>query len=182
MGAISSSAKKRVLTGLHRFLIMFAYLLVIFTLFQLHEYVVLRQHDLPYTRFGFGIIKALVLAKVMLIGDEMKLGKRLNSQPLVYSVVGRSGLFTLLFVTFDFLEQIVRAIFEGREIIQSISAPGGSLLGSVIIATIMCVMLIPYFVVDGLRRRIGAKKLKELLFSQETIPVAAGKPTVAAGN
>lgn len=175
-----SEIRTRVRSDVRRFLIMFAYLLLIFTLFQLHEYVVLRQHELPYTRFGFGIIKALVLAKVMLIGDEMKLGRRLSKQPFIYSVIGRSALFTVLFVAFDFLEQIVRALFTGRDIGSSISDPGGSVAGSVIIALTMCVMLTPYFAFVELGRRFGVHRLSEVLLSTGGHGAPGEEPKVAA--
>lgn len=177
-----AETKVRVRTELKRFLVMFAYLLLIFTLFQLHEYVVLRQHGIPYTRFGFGVIKALVLAKVMLIGDEVKLGKRLSAQPLVYSIVGKSALFTILFIGFDFLEQVLRALFKGKELLPSISAPGGSLAGSLIVALIICVMLIPYFAFREIGRIFGIASITRLLVSREKREAAFNRQAVAGGN
>ena len=175
MHAERSQLKERLQSGFRRFLLMFLYLLVVFSLFQLHEYVILREHGISYTRFGFGLIKALVLAKVMLIGDEMKLGRRLSGEPLVYVIVGKSVLFTILFVAFDFLEQAARAIFTGKAIAQSLSDPGGSLLGSLIVATIICVMLTPYFAFVEVERAFGADKLAGLLLRRGAIGLPANE-------
>ena len=175
-----SQRKQRLRKELTKFLVMVAYLLVIFMLFQLHEYVVLRQHELTYTRFGFGIVKSLILAKVMLIGQDVNLGKRLSAKPLIYKVVGKSGLFALLFIAFDVLEQALRALFTGRDMIQSISAPGGSIVASIIVATIMWVMLIPYFAFVEIGRVFGVDSVKRLLFSSEKNRGVADEPLMAA--
>jgi len=100
--------------GLSRFLIMFLYLLVGFTLFQLHEYVVLTQHHLPYARYGFAIINALVLAKVMLVADEFRLGDWFPTQPLLYPILVRSVLFAAVFIVFDIAEKVITGLFQGH--------------------------------------------------------------------
>jgi hypothetical protein len=146
---------------------MFAYLYVIFTLFRLHEYVILKENGLSFARFGFGAIKALVLAKVMLLGDEMKLGKRLSNQPLAYRIVERSAIFAIFFLGFEFLEQIVRGLFTGKTIAEGILEPGASLLGSLIDTMTIWVMLIPYFAFNEIRLVYGADNVLRLLFSRQ---------------
>lgn len=177
-----SQRKQRLQKELTKLFVMFVYLLVIFMLFQLHEYVVLRQHHLTYTRFGFGVLKSLLLAKVMLIGEDVNLGRRLSAKPLIYKVIGKSGLFALFFVAFDVLEQVVRALLTGRDIIENISAPGGSMLASIVVATIMWVMLMPYFAFVEIGRVFGVANVKRLLFSSETSRTLADEPAMAGGN
>ena len=62
--------KARTLHEIARFATMFAYLWAMFLLFQIHLYVVLAQHHIPFTQFGVGFLNALVLAKVMLVADD----------------------------------------------------------------------------------------------------------------
>lgn len=165
MSSNHSELKKHVEAGAKRFAIMFLYLLAMITLFRLQEYVILREHNIPYGHLGVGVVKALVLAKVMLIADELKLGRRLGEQPLIYSVLGRSALFAVAFIAFDFLEQIVVALFSGKDIAGSISDPGGSMAASVVLGAIMCVMLIPYFAFAELGRVFGVRNVGLFLFS-----------------
>jgi hypothetical protein len=42
-----------------RFTTMFAYLWVMFLLLQLHQYIVLAQHQIPFTQYGVGLFNAL---------------------------------------------------------------------------------------------------------------------------
>ena len=67
--------KARALHEFGRFATMFAYLWAMFALFQVHQYVVLAQHQIPFTQFGVGLVNALVLAKVMLVADDLRLGE-----------------------------------------------------------------------------------------------------------
>ena len=60
---------------------MFADLWAMFLLFQIHQYVVLAQHHIPFTQFGVGLLNALVLAKVMLVADDLRLGEWRGRRP-----------------------------------------------------------------------------------------------------
>jgi hypothetical protein len=53
-----------------------------FALFQAHQYVVLARHQIPFTQLGVGLVNALVLAKVMLVADDLRLGEWRGRRPL----------------------------------------------------------------------------------------------------
>ena len=69
------SLKAKALHEFARFATMFAYLWVMFFLLQLHQYVILAQRHIPFEQYGVGFINALVLAKVMLVADDLRLGR-----------------------------------------------------------------------------------------------------------
>ena len=99
--------KDRALHEFARFATMFAYLWAMFLLFQIHQYVVLAQHHIPFTRFGVGLLNALVLAKVMLVADDLRLGEWRARRPLIYPVLLRSALFAIVFIVFDIVEKML---------------------------------------------------------------------------
>ena len=53
---------------------MFLYLWVLFGLFVLNGTIILHQHGISFSSQGFAVISALVLAKVMLVAEDLKLG------------------------------------------------------------------------------------------------------------
>jgi hypothetical protein len=55
------------------FLIIFAYVWMMVLLFQIHRFVILAENQIPIDSFGLGLINALVVAKVILIGDRFRL-------------------------------------------------------------------------------------------------------------
>jgi hypothetical protein len=167
------NVKRRAEEELKRFVIMFAYLFVIFALFQLHEYLILRQHDIAYAHYGFAVIQALILAKVMLIGEAMKLGHRLSKQRRVVVIAYRSAVFALFFLVFKIFEDALIALFKGKNVIESITAPGGSTPATIILAVIFWVMLMPYFAFLELGRAYGVDSLKHLLLGAEDAPASA---------
>ena len=68
-------------------------------------YSMLMLHELNVTnsffRYGFAIINALVLAKIIMIGEYARLGRRHEDQPLIISTLWKAFLFGLL-VPFTF--------------------------------------------------------------------------------
>ena len=79
--------KRRAIAEGRRFLIMFLYLWVILALFALHERIVLRELSTSLPSQGFAFVNALVLAKVMLIGEDLDLGGWLRDRPLIYPIL-----------------------------------------------------------------------------------------------
>ena len=122
--------KARALHEFARFATMFAYLWAMFLLFQIHQYVVLAQHQIPFTQFGVGLVNALVLAKVMLVADDLRLGEWRGRRPLMYPVLMRSVLFAIVFIVFDIIEKMVIGAVHGKAVAQSIETPGGTAVSS----------------------------------------------------
>ena len=87
------SLKAKALHEFARFATMFAYLWVMFFLLQLHQYLILAQRHIPFEQYGVGFINALVLAKVMLVADDLRLGEWRGRRrlPLIYPVLHKVG-------------------------------------------------------------------------------------------
>jgi hypothetical protein len=150
-----------------RYWAMVAYLTILFSLFVLHESIVLAKHGLDYSYHGFAILNALMLAKVMLVAEDLKFGDSLIGKPLIYGVVYKSLLFSILFILFKIVEEVVVGTLRGQSVAQSIPVFGsGNLNGILSVGTIVWFSLIPFFAFMELRRAIGAKELSALLFTR----------------
>jgi len=137
---------ERAIDEVRRFLVMFLYLWLLFGLFALYQRILLRQEGLNFTAQGFALINALVLAKVMLIAEDLKVGHWLRSRPLIYPILGESLIFTVVFICFHIVEHVVIGLFKRESIASSIPATGGGgLAGLVSVALILFVSLIPFF-------------------------------------
>ena len=89
-----------------RFGLMFVYLWVVFGLFVLHERIIRGQMGLGFQAQGFALINALVLAKVMLVAEDLRLDRGLRGQPLAYAAAGEAALFAIVFIVFHVLERL----------------------------------------------------------------------------
>ena len=84
--------KDRAIHELKEFLAMFIYLWVFLALLVIHESVIRAEQHQNYQAHGFAILNALILAKVLLIGEGLHLGSRFKDKPLVYSILYKSFL------------------------------------------------------------------------------------------
>ncbi len=54
------------------------------------------KSELAYFNYGFAVLNALVVAKVILIGKAAHLSKKHEGKPLIYSCVYKAFLYTCL--------------------------------------------------------------------------------------
>ena len=171
-GSSSRSVKDRLVHEATRFGLMFVYLWLVFGLFVLNERIIRGQMGLGYQPQGFALINALVLAKVMLIAEDLNLDRGLRRQPLVYAALGEAVLFAIVFIAFHVLERVVVGLLHGSALVASVPGfGGGGFAGLVTVAAILFIMLIPYFAFRDIGRALGPGEFRRLLFSR---PAVAG--------
>jgi hypothetical protein len=148
--------KERMLHNFREFAAMFLYLWLLFALFAYHEDIVLAKHHIDYKPFGLAFFNAFVLAKVMLVAEELRLGTRFRKRAPIFPVLHKSLLFAIIFICFNMAEEIVIGLWKGETLAESIpKIGGGSPLGMVIASLIITVALIPFFAFRELSRIMG---------------------------
>lgn len=156
--------KQRILHNFREFLAMFLYLWVLFALFTYHEAIVLARHHIDYKPFGLAFINAFVLAKVMLVAEELRVGTRFRKRAPIFPVLHKSLVFAVIFICFNVAEEILIGLWKGQTIAQSIPRiGGGSPAGVVTAALIITVALVPFFAFRELSRVMGKGVLGALL-------------------
>ena len=169
--AVHSDSRGRNLLGkiideIKTFLGMAVYLWVMFGLLALHASIVLAEHQMNYQFYGFAIVNSLILAKVMLVAEDLHLGERLRDRPLVYPILYKAFLFAILFIGFDWIEEVLVGLVRGKTVAQSIPDIGsGSQTGLLFVAIIVSVGLIPFFAFREIGRVIGERELRSLIFT-----------------
>jgi hypothetical protein len=102
------------------------------------------------------LINALVLAKVMLVAEDLRLDRGLRGQPLAYAAAGEAALLAIVFIVFHVLERLAVGLWHGSTLADSVPAIGGGGFADLIsVAAMMFVMLIPYFAFRDLGRALG---------------------------
>lgn len=159
-----------------KFLLIFLYLWLLFGLFALHKSILLPDEGIVYGQ-GFAILNAFVLAKVMLVADNFHVGENLDSRPLVYPVLFKSAVFAFILICFDLIEEVVVSLLRGTTASRGIwTVGGGTIEGILAIGIIMFVVLIPFFAFREMRKVVGDREMRDLLFVRRTmlVPVAPG--------
>jgi hypothetical protein len=156
--------KERLVHEVRQFLFMFMYLFVLFGLFTIHEAVVLAQHHITYAYCGFALVNALVLAKVMLVAEDLHLGRRFDNSPLIYPVLIKSVLFAVVFICFRVVEDMLVGWWEGKARAASVpSFGGGGIVGILSVGIILSFALIPFFAFVQISRVLGPGVLHALI-------------------
>jgi len=170
-------AKEKAVVEFKRFVVIALYLWVLFSLFELHRYAVLRQFHLVSLsgyRIGFAALNALIMAKVILAGQALHVGEQLSERRIVFSVLFMSACFAVLVVLFDVVEEVIVGWFHGRSIAASIpKAAGGGVEGIAIVALMVFVVLIPFFLFLEVQKVIGREKLIAMIFQKRVKAGAA---------
>lgn len=102
--------KERAFEEFKRFVAIFLYLWVVFGLLSLHKSLVLSQQHLDYEEHAFAIINAFVFAKVLLVGEEFHLGRRFQNRPLIYSILYKCLVFSVVLIFFHVIESVAVGI------------------------------------------------------------------------
>jgi len=170
-------AEERAATELKKFVAIALYLWVFLSLFEIHRVVVLREANaasLSGYRIGFAAVNALVLGKVILIGQAVHVGERLSEKRLIYSALYKSAVFALLLICFDIVEEVIVGLIHGRSIVASIPRlGGGGLEGEILVGVMAFVVLIPFFLFTELERVLGKGSLHSLILHNRSTSKAA---------
>jgi hypothetical protein len=170
-------AKERVTTEFKRYIAIAVYLWVLFGMFEIHRFAILRSvNHAPVStyRIGFAAINALILAKIILIGDMMHLGEQLREKRVIYSVLFKSVIFAFFVVCCNILEGVIVGLIHRTSIRASIpQMGGGGLLGMVLYGVMGAIVLIPFFLFTELQRLVGKEKLHSLILQKRSKAEAA---------
>jgi hypothetical protein len=157
--------KKKIVREVSEYWIIVCYLALVFASFTQYRRLVLAAHNIEYTNYWVAVIEALVLGKVIMIGDVLGLGRRLEHKPLIYSALLKTVVFTIFVGAFTVLEHMVVGLWKGKgltgDLVEFLGKGSHELLAGCLV---VFVAFIPFFAFRELRRILGEGKLWTLFF------------------
>jgi len=165
----SSSLKERAKEEFRMFWVIAIYLALMFSAFFTYRRLTLNESGITYLHYGAGVIEALILAKVILIGHALGLGRRFEEEPLIVSVLFKSVIFGAFVGVFSVIEHVIDgwAHHETSDVILQHLFSGGrdEILAKTLV---MIVTFIPFFAFWEIDRVLGQGKLFELFFRKRS--------------
>jgi hypothetical protein len=156
--------KEKASDEFRRFLVIFFYLWVVFGLLSIHKSIVLSQHHLDTEEHAFAIINAFVFAKVLLVGEQLRLGNRFANKPLIYPILYKCFVFSVVLISFHIVESIAMGLWHGETIVESLPPFLGWNPKGLLAIGVMCfVLLLPFFGFREVARVIGRTELRALI-------------------
>jgi hypothetical protein len=164
-GKTKEPLTKRIIHEVVEYWINVAYLTLVFAAFTQYRRFLLAAYDITYTNYWFAVIEALVLAKVIMIGEVLRLGRGLEDKPLIYPTLYKTAVFTIFVGVFKVVEHVIVGLWHGKGI------SGGLIEFSekgflVVLANSLIVLaaFFPFFAVKELGRVLGRDKIAALFF------------------
>jgi hypothetical protein len=145
--------------------ILTVYLYVTLGAVILMKTAVLHTHGIDSVPWGLAIVKALLLAKFILIGQAMKIGEHHATGPLIWPTLHMVFAFLVLLVVLTTIEEVLVGLLHGQSVGASLSDLFGSRLeetGAGIL--IVLLVLTPYFAWRVLSDALGEGRLARMFF------------------
>ncbi|MGD0624607.1 MAG: hypothetical protein ABSB32_07795 [Thermodesulfobacteriota bacterium] len=157
--------KKKIFHEMVEYWINVVYLTLMFAAFTQYRRFVLAAHDITYTNYWVAVIEALILAKVVMIGDVLRLGRRLEQKPLIYSTLLKTLVFSLFVGIFTIVEHTIKGLWKGKGLtgglVDFFGKGSHELLAGCLV---VFVAFIPFFAFRALGRVLGEGKIRALFF------------------
>ncbi len=162
------SLKDRLFEEVKNALLIALYLWAFLAAFRLYRTVIIDDNWRDYWGQGLAVINALVLAKVIVIGDALKIGPRLQRSRRVWFILSQALVFALLLIAFHIAEDLVKGMLNHKGIETALEALSGPRLRATLAASaVFFLVLIPFFAFREFTRVLGAKTVVDLLFSRD---------------
>jgi hypothetical protein len=157
---------------LTEFAILTLYLYITFGAVIIMKTSVLHDHGINFAPWGTAIVKAVVLAKFILLGRAMKLGERYSNRALIWPTLHKVFAFLVLLVVLTIIEEVVVGLFHHQSVAASLDELTGAKLDESLAGIVILLMvLLPYFTTSVLSEALGEGRLARMFFvRRESVP------------
>jgi hypothetical protein len=150
---------------LKEFAILAVYLYITIGAVIMMKTAVLHTEGVDFAPWGIAIVKAMLLAKFMLVGRAMKIGERDTTSSLIWPTLHRAFAFLVLLIILTIIEEAVVGLFHHRSIAASLGELAGVRLEETLAGyLIMLLVLVPYFAFRVLGEALGEGRLARMFF------------------
>jgi hypothetical protein len=142
-----------------------AYMAIFFSAVIFYRRLVLAEHGIFLNDYFLGVIKALVIAKVVMIGAFIRISRKFEHKPLWIPVIYKAVLFTFWVMLFDVVEVYISGFINTPVFSLAFEELKGHVsrvwLGG---ALLIFFIFIPFFAFKELVRVMGKEKVTRLFF------------------
>jgi hypothetical protein len=146
-------------------LAIFLYLSFFFCTFTCYRRLVLHEEGIIYLHYGFALLNALILAKVILLGEQVRFGRKCDDRPLIFSTTFKVVLFSLFYLIFEVVEHIIGSLLHHKTVMSAFQEIIGVGRDELLARTLVILFaLFPFFAFTEVGRVLGEGRLYALFF------------------
>ncbi len=164
----NGSLKQKILHEVTVYWVYVAYLTMVFAAFTQYRRLILADAGITYANYGVALIEALIFAKVIMIGDALRLGRGLEHKPLIVPTLLKTAVFTLFVSAFTLIEHAVKGLWKGKGLMGGLMDFLGKGSQEVLAGVLISfAAFIPFFALRELGRVLGGEgKILALFFKR----------------
>lgn len=161
--------KQKLLDEVKEYWIIVLYLAIFFGVFTNYRRLILAHYQIVYHAYMIGVIKALVLAKVVLILESLHVVRGFKDRPLIVPTLFKAFLFTVCVGLFNAIESMTGSFIHGRNLMGAVDELVSQynyewLAGAVVVFF----AFIPFFAVRELGQVLGEGTISKLFFQRRS--------------
>jgi hypothetical protein len=138
----------------------FFYLAFFFCALATYTTLLLEKYEVSYFNYGAALINALIITKIILIGEALHYGTRHEAKPLVYSVLYKAFMYCLLVFAFHIVEEVIKHLIHGEAFAGALrNVRVDELLAR---SLVIFFTFVPFFAFREVARVIGPEKFRNL--------------------
>jgi hypothetical protein len=161
--------KQKIIHEMTEYWINFVFLGFVFFIMTLYRRLLMAEYQIAYLNYGFAVVQAAVLAKVILLAEVARVGRKHEDKPLIIPTLHKTVVFAIWVVGFKILEHIIGGLVHGKGLMGGIDemiAKGWYEILAGLLVVISA--FIPFFAIKQLGRVLGRETLVALFFRRRT--------------
>ena len=151
------------------FSLLAGYLFICFAALLYLKEAILEAQGVTFAPWGFAAIKAVIVAKFMMMSRRLDRHPLNDARPLILPTLYKSLAMLVLLIVLMVIEEAIGGVVDGRAIRQSLAELGGGTLhlriGTIVI---LLLILMPLFAFRALGDRIGHRTLTRMFFQRSS--------------
>lgn len=143
----------------------FAFLAFFLVAFAWYRRLLLASYHIQYFGYWVPLIEAAVLAKVITIGDALRVGRQFRNKPLAVPTIYRTIVFSSFAMLFSVLEHVVGALLHGKKASEGIAElhPTGW-QGFLAWYVLIIIAFLPFFMLKEIESVYGEGRIRRMFF------------------
>jgi hypothetical protein len=125
----------------------------------------LQQAGIGSDLWGIAAVKAVLLAKFMLLGRDLHLGERFRDRPLIWPTLYNALVFLILLLVLTVFEELLVGLLHHRALGDSLThVVGSTFLQGFAVCLVLFLILVPYSAFMCLGEVLGEREVIRLFF------------------
>lgn len=159
--------KTRLMAETKSYLLIAAYLWIFLATLTTYRQLVQMEDHVSYAHYGWSLVEALILAKLIVIGRVMNLGERFRNRPLIVPTIHKTVCFGLLVVAFTAAEHTAVGLWHHEGAAQIYDRIFGLGKWEILCRLVMMIIVFaPMFATWEIGRYVGEGRLFKLFFQR----------------